>query len=90
MNITQLVPAERAALVATWRQHRRAFLRLSIERDGMHNALEWLNSQLTFDDLMSDMRAYGFDQDELCQFVLSSLGERTSPHPSEPLTPEHR
>lgn len=89
MNVFPLSAAERAELVRLWRQQRRLLFRLATEMDGFDRAVEWLNAQLTPDDFYSDLRAYGFSQDDIDQMMrqaAATLGERKSPQPSEPLS----
>lgn len=60
MNVEPIDPEIRA-LIAAWRLHRRAALKLAVQLDGWENLPEFLNQFLTFDDLAEDARFYGPD-----------------------------
>jgi len=47
---------EEAALIAAWRHHRRAFRRVAERTGSWDAAVDELNSHLTLDDLISDLK----------------------------------
>ena len=53
----------RRRLIQAWRNNRVAARELAMELGGFEQVADWLNSQLTMDDLSADLR--GMDSDSI-------------------------
>ena len=59
MELPPDLTAELQPLIASWRENRRATLKLAMHLGDWDAVAGWLNANLTYEDMLADMAALG-------------------------------